>query len=981
MSDNNNNAANTAVAKIEEEIIPDVIEDRRKDTDGKVVINKYLRGRMLGKGGFAKVFLGSLVPSNTQYALKIVAKSSLIKHRAKHKLQSEIKIHRTLRHVNIVKFERFFEDSTNAYMILELCHNNSMSELMKRRKTLSEPETRFYISQLVSALHYLHHNLIIHRDLKLGNLFIDAELKIKVGDFGLASKLSHQDEKRRTVCGTPNYIAPEILAGKEGHSFEVDIWAIGVIIYTVLVGKPPFESKDVKSTYKRILANSYSYPDNMVVCPHAKSLIGLILQTRPESRPSLDQIMQHTFFTRSTAYTPAVLHPSCLKTCPTFPAIDILQATNNPLQQAPRINNINIDHYNYGNNDENDPAAANRVANASVNGLLVGKGSSALDKSNPAKKMVDNFVDNKDSKDNHTSTSTAGLRARNNAATASVSSTNPPSVTTRVQTRSSTVSTENMTSSTTTATATTSYSSHGLKPSSTKPINNNYSSVNDRGYSKKFDIFVDSKPNTAPVVSNSITTGPHKRDANSADVLKQLSAKRSVASVHTNPMPISHTTVHPQYEMEVEQMQTDLEQVTLQEKNNQINTSRNLTKPLSNTPTISSSSTRNGKSLKDIQEAWNWDDQKDVFPSSVRVQSSSANTTRVAILKTPATTHHLAESKANDANSNHHSNPSAMIVCTPPEQIISSKEIMKHPLGTLETMHDMLNNSFSIVDREGLVLNANNNKVETNYESLSSNAKLVANVWVVRYVDYTSKYGLGFLFNTGSAGVYFNDSTKIILSADGSTFQYIERKRVNNNQAQHNNNSENSCQTHLITRYPVELQKKVLLLKHFRNYLVDQQKNSPDQQSGVTNGDGLAVDMNLGLIQQDGNDRSIGACSSVRFGMSSVKYNPSADATDFGNTNNWLTNNDEVEMPYLKKWVRTKHAILFRISNRTVQVVFYDRSEVLLSSEARVITYVNKHSARSEHSLDEVLGTGRLDIAKRLKYTKDIMYRLINTQR
>ena len=86
------------------------------------------------------------------------------------------------------------------------------------------------------------------------------------------------------------------------------------------------------------------------------------------------------------------------------------------------------------------------------------------------------------------------------------------------------------------------------------------------------------------------------------------------------------------------------------------------------------------------------------------------------------------------------------------------------------------------------------------------------------------------------------------------------------------------------------------------------------------------------------------------------------------------------EMPFLKKWVRTKHAILFRISNRTVQIVFYDRSEVLLSSEARMVTYVNKQGQRSEHSLDEVLSSGRVDIAKRLKYTKDIMYRLINTQ-
>jgi POLO box duplicated region len=95
-----------------------------------------------------------------------------------------------------------------------------------------------------------------------------------------------------------------------------------------------------------------------------------------------------------------------------------------------------------------------------------------------------------------------------------------------------------------------------------------------------------------------------------------------------------------------------------------------------------------------------------------------------------------------------------------------------------------------------------------------------ANIWVVRYVDYTSKYGLGFLLNTGSAGVYFNDSTKIIVSPDGCSFQYNERKRKEKGM----NSSEHTIQSHSVSRYPMELQKKVTLLRHFRNYLVDQQK-------------------------------------------------------------------------------------------------------------------------------------------------------------
>jgi len=109
------------------------------------------------------------------------------------------------------------------YILLELCPNQTLSELLKRRKRLTELEVQCYTSKVLNALSYLHANRVIHRDLKLSNLFLGKELKLKLGDFGLATRLEFQGEKKRTVCGTPNYIAPEILDGKIGHSFEVDI--------------------------------------------------------------------------------------------------------------------------------------------------------------------------------------------------------------------------------------------------------------------------------------------------------------------------------------------------------------------------------------------------------------------------------------------------------------------------------------------------------------------------------------------------------------------------------------------------------------------------------------------------------------------------------------------------------------------------------------------------------------------------------------
>ena len=104
----------------------------------------------------------------------------------------------------------------------------------------------------------MHSHRVIHRDLKLGNLFLNDKMEVKIGDFGLATQLEFDGERKRTICGTPNY-----LEGKQGHSYEVDIWSLGVIIYTLIIGKPPFETNDVKTTYKKIRMNQYSFPDTV----------------------------------------------------------------------------------------------------------------------------------------------------------------------------------------------------------------------------------------------------------------------------------------------------------------------------------------------------------------------------------------------------------------------------------------------------------------------------------------------------------------------------------------------------------------------------------------------------------------------------------------------------------------------------------------------------------------------------------------------
>lgn len=165
--------------------IPEVLVDPRSR-------RQYVRGRFLGKGGFAKCFEISDADTKEVFAGKIVPKSLLLKPHQKEKMSMEISIHRSLAHQHVVGFHDFFEDSDFVFVVLELCRRRSLLELHKRRKALTEPEARYYLRQIVLGCQYLHRNQVIHRDLKLGNLFLNEDLEVKIGDFGLATKVEYE---------------------------------------------------------------------------------------------------------------------------------------------------------------------------------------------------------------------------------------------------------------------------------------------------------------------------------------------------------------------------------------------------------------------------------------------------------------------------------------------------------------------------------------------------------------------------------------------------------------------------------------------------------------------------------------------------------------------------------------------------------------------------------------------------------------------
>lgn len=274
---------------------------------------RYCRGKVLGKGGFAKCYEMTDLTTNKIYAAKIIPHSRVSKPHQRDKIDKEIELHRTLNHRHVVQFYHYFEDKDNIYILLEYCSRRSMAHILKTRKVLTDPEVRYYLKQIVSGLKYLHEQEILHRDLKLGNFFINESMELKVGDFGLAARLEPMEQRRRTICGTPNYLSPEVL-NKQGHGCESDIWALGCVMYTMLLGRPPFETTNLKETYRCIREARYSLPSSLM--SSAKHLIASMLSRNPEDRPSLDEIIQHDFFTQG--FTPDRLPSSCCHTAPDF---------------------------------------------------------------------------------------------------------------------------------------------------------------------------------------------------------------------------------------------------------------------------------------------------------------------------------------------------------------------------------------------------------------------------------------------------------------------------------------------------------------------------------------------------------------------------------------------------------------------------------------------------------------------------------------
>ncbi|KAK3606347.1 hypothetical protein CHS0354_041983 [Potamilus streckersoni] len=256
-------------------------------------IDDYGVRNLLGKGGFANVYRACHKKSGMDVAIKMIDKKLMKAANMVMRVKKEVEIHSQLKHPSILELYNYFEDSNYVYLVLEFCHNGELQRYLRTNcKALSEDEACHFMKQIVEGMLYLHSYGILHRDLTLANLLLTKDMNVKIADFGLATQLNVPDEKHFTMCGTPNYISPEV-ATRSAHGLEADVWSLGCMLYTFLVGKPPFDTDGVKSTLNRVINGDFLLPDHLSL--EAKDLIESILKKNPKERIKLHEVLNHPF--------------------------------------------------------------------------------------------------------------------------------------------------------------------------------------------------------------------------------------------------------------------------------------------------------------------------------------------------------------------------------------------------------------------------------------------------------------------------------------------------------------------------------------------------------------------------------------------------------------------------------------------------------------------------------------------------------------
>ncbi|KAL4303818.1 hypothetical protein GQ457_10G002480 [Hibiscus cannabinus] len=260
---------------------------------------KYELGRMLGYGTFAKVYHARNVHTGKSVAMKVVGKEKVIKAGMMEQIKREISVMKMVKHPNIVELHEVMASKSKIYFAMELVRGGELfSKVAKGR--LEEDTARLYFQQLISAVDFCHSRGVYHRDLKPENLLLDEDGNLKVTDFGLSAFTEHlkQDGLLHTSCGTPAYVAPDVIGKKGYDGSKADIWSCGVILYVLLAGFLPFQDDNLINMYKKIYRGDFKCPPWF--SPEARRLITKLLDPNPKTRITISKIMDSSWFKKST---------------------------------------------------------------------------------------------------------------------------------------------------------------------------------------------------------------------------------------------------------------------------------------------------------------------------------------------------------------------------------------------------------------------------------------------------------------------------------------------------------------------------------------------------------------------------------------------------------------------------------------------------------------------------------------------------------
>ncbi|XP_068661526.1 CBL-interacting protein kinase 1-like [Aristolochia californica] len=259
-------------------------------------LGKYELGRTLGEGNFGKVKYAKNLESGTGFAVKILEKKRILELKIDDQIKREIGTLKLLKHPNVVRLYEVIASKTKIYMVLEYVTGGELFDKIASKGRLSETEGRKLFQQLIDAVSYCHDKGVFHRDLKPENVLVDAKGNIKISDFGLSALPQHfrDDGLLHTTCGSPNYVAPEVLANRGYDGATSDLWSCGVILFVILTGYLPFDDKNLAILYQKIFRGDTQIPKWL--SPGARSIIRRILDPNPKTRITIGQIKADEWF-------------------------------------------------------------------------------------------------------------------------------------------------------------------------------------------------------------------------------------------------------------------------------------------------------------------------------------------------------------------------------------------------------------------------------------------------------------------------------------------------------------------------------------------------------------------------------------------------------------------------------------------------------------------------------------------------------------